>query len=460
MDEEEKILDVHFLHRHVPSWVVGLVLAGLLILIVIVSVSYQKTIQYALFLPSSGNNALELTYGSWPALQDVQFFETVKSEFVNQGADFIEADLSADILRLYKSGSVVREVPILSKGKEGSWWETPAGLYRVEGKEPTHFSTLGHVSMPWSLPFQGNFFIHGWPTYPDGNSVPTGYSGGCIRLSTQDAALIYQEVKVGTPVLVFKKDFEGDSFAYEIRAPKLQTQSYLAADLKSDFVLTEKGKDQVLPIASLTKLMTALVATEYINIEKGITIRSSMLISTSRPRLRAGEDVRLFDLLNLLLRESSNEAAEAIAEGYYGGEKEFVRLMNAKAKAIGMRDTNFTDPSGISADNKSTTRDLFVLSRYLYNNRRFVLSLSRGVIDNQSYGEPAFSDLDNYNVFMGVPEFIGGKVGLSSAAQGTLLSVFEVNLNGEKRPLVLILLGSHNYEEEGKNLLAWIRGNY
>lgn len=460
MDEEEKILDVHFFHRHVPSWVVGLVLISLFILIVIVSVSYQKTIRYALFLPSSGSSALELTYGSWPALQDVQFFETVKSEFVNQSADFIEADLSTDILRLYKSGSVVREVPILSKGKEGSWWETPAGLYRVEGKEPSHFSSLGHVSMPWSLPFQGNFFIHGWPTYPDGSPVPAGYSGGCIRLSTEDAALIYQEVKVGTPVLVFKKDFEGDSFAYEIRAPKLQTASYLAADLKSDFVLTEKGKDQVLPIASLTKLMTALVATEYINIEKEIIIRSSMLVSTSRPRLQVGESVRLFDLLNLLLRESSNEAAEAIAEGYYGGEKEFVRLMNEKAKAIGMRDTQFADPSGVSADNKSNTRDLFVLSRYLYNNRRFVLSLSRGVIDNQSYGDPVFSDLENYNVFMSTPEFIGGKVGLSSAAQGTLLSVFEINLNGEKRPLVLILLGSQNYEEEGRNLLAWIRGNY
>ncbi|MEK7093821.1 MAG: L,D-transpeptidase family protein, partial [Patescibacteria group bacterium] len=416
--------------------------------------------RYALFLPSSGSAALELTYGSWPALQDVQFFDTVKASFVDQGVDFIEADLSSDILRLYREGRVVREIAVLSKGKEGSWWETPAGLYKVQGKEPSHFSTLGQVFMPWSMPFQGNFFIHGWPTYPDGSSVPAGYSGGCIRLSTEDAKWLYEEAKTGTPILVFKKDFEGDAFAYEVRAPQLQAQSYLAADLKSDFVLAEKVKDKVMPIASLTKLMTALVATEYINIEKEITIQKEMLITTSHPRLKVGESVRVFDLLNLLLRESSNEAAEALARGYYGGEKEFVRLMNEKAKAIGMRDTQFADPSGVSADNTSNTRDLFVLARYLYNNRRFVLSLSRGVIDNQSYGKPAFDDIDNYNVFMNTSEFVGGKVGLSSSAQGTLLSVFEMTLNGEKRPLVMVILGSSNYEDEGKNLLTWIKNNY
>ena len=411
-------------------------------------------------LTTTGTNAVELTYGSWPALQDVQFFGKVKSDFITQGADFIEADLSSDLIRLYKAGRVVKEIPVLSKGKEGSWWETPAGLYRIEAKEPTHFSSLGHVSMPWSLPFQGNFFIHGWPTYPDGRVVPPGYSGGCIRLSTEDAKWIYDQVKVGTPVLVFKKDFQADSFAYEIRAPLLKSKSYLAADLKSDFVLTEKEKDVVLPIASLTKLMTALIATEYINIEKEITIRTDMIIATSRPRLTVGSQVRVLDLLSLLLTESSNEAATALAKGYYGGEKQFIVQMNQKAKAIGMRDTVFADTAGVAAENVSSPRDLFVLARYLYNNRQFILSLSRGVVDNRAYGPSAFTNLENYNVFTGTTGFVGGKVGLSTAAGGTILSVFDLTLNGAKRPFVIILLNSPNYEEEAKSLLAWVKSNY
>jgi hypothetical protein len=458
--EEEKILDVHFLHRHVPGWIVGLIFLGIISSAVAVTVLYRTTVRYALVLPSVGNKTLELTCGSWPALQDVQFFNQVKADFIAQGADFIETDLSYDTLRLYQSGRLVREVAVVSKGREGSWWETPAELYRIERKESAHFSSLGRVTMPWSLPFQGNFFIHGWPTYPDGRSVPLGYSGGCIRLSTEDAKWLYDTVKVGTPVLVFKKDFEGDSFTYEVRVPSLKSKSYLAADLKSDFILTEKEKDLVLPIASLAKLMTAIVATEYINIEKEIVIRSEMIVPTSHPRLAAGQSVRVFDLLNLLLRESSNEAAVAIAKGYYGGNKEFIRLMNSKAKAIGMRDTVFADPSGASVQNQSNTRDLFVLAKYLYNNRRFVLTLSRGVVDNQAYGEAIFSNLDNYNVFTNTPGFVGGKVGLSSPAGGTLLSVFELTLNGETRPLVIVLLNSPDYETEGRNLLAWLKGNY
>src|SRR5882724_9446532 len=115
----------------------------------------------------------------------------VKDDFISQKESFIEADLTAMQLSVYENGAVVKQVPILTKGRPGSWWETPAGLYQVQNKETNHFSSFGHVYMPWSMDFQGNFFIHGWPYEPDGTPVSSAYSGGCIRLATDDAEKLY-----------------------------------------------------------------------------------------------------------------------------------------------------------------------------------------------------------------------------------------------------------------------------
>src|SRR5579862_5292212 len=97
-------------------------------------------------------------------------------------ATFIEANLSTMQLTYYVNGSVAEQFKILAKGRPGSWWETPAGLYKVQEKIPSDFSGFAHVYSPWALDFQGNFLIHGWPYYPGGTPVGSTYSGGCIRL--------------------------------------------------------------------------------------------------------------------------------------------------------------------------------------------------------------------------------------------------------------------------------------
>src|SRR5581483_5016564 len=139
-------------------------------------------------------------------------------------------------------------------------------------KVPSDFSGFAHVYSPWALAFQGNFLIHGWPYYPDGTPVGSTYSGGCVRLSTDDAKALYDSVSVGTPVLVTSANFDADSFREQAQGPAVGASAYIAADLKSNFVFAEKNPDEKLPIASITKLMTALVAVEYVNIEKTITI--------------------------------------------------------------------------------------------------------------------------------------------------------------------------------------------
>lgn len=414
---------------------------------------------YRLFLPGGGQTIQELEFGSMPALSDMNFFTEVRDKFVAEKTNFIEANLSTMKLTVYEGGAVRKEFPILTKGKEGSWWETPAGLYRIEAKVKNHFSGFAGVHLPWSLPFQGNFFIHGWPYYPSGEPVSSQYSGGCIRLSTSDAEELFGMMSVGTPVLVFEKDFVPDDRAYHWKVPQFDGKGYLAGDLKNNFVFAERGKSDELPVASLTKLMTALVAVEYINIEKEITVTQSAIVPTTLPRLVVGQDISLYNLLPILLMESSNEAAVAISN--YLGPQRFVELMNQKAKAIGMQHTRFTDPSGRDAGNVSTPEDLFALARYLYNNRSFILNITRGEIDERVYGPILYQDVKNFNGFRDNEGFVGGKVGLTAAAGETMLALFEMKTaDKETRPIAIILLNSPDHFAEAERILSWIRESY
>lgn len=447
-----------FLYLNVPLYFAALLVGAMFAVALFFAIRlHNATLSLPILIPNTNGGTEELQYGSIPALANEDFFNSVRERFVRERASFIEANLSEMMLRYYDKGLVAFEAPIKTKGKEGSWWETPAGLYKVESKEKNHFSGFAKVYLPWSLPFQGNFFIHGWPYYKDGTPVDSAYSGGCIRLATEDAEKLYKMVKVGTPVLVFEKDFVKDSFHYEPGVGGISATAYLSADLKNNYVFAERASREPFPIASLTKLMTALVAVEYINIERVVTVAPAMLVPTSKPRLKEGERYSIYDLLHPLLLESSNEAAEAIA-GYLGRER-FIALMNQKANAIGMNQTALTDPSGRDRGNVSTAQDLFALAKYLYNNRSFILKMSAGDASTRTYGPPAFANIENYNVFGDDPEFVGGKVGMNGAGE-TILSVFESELGGETRPFVIVALGSSNRAVDAARLLTWTKDTY
>jgi len=399
-----------------------------------------------------------VAHGSEAALSNSNFFNDVKADFLEKKSDLIEADLSGMVLRVYHEGEQVLEVPILTKGREGSWWETPAGLYTISTKEKNHFSSFGKVYQPWSMSFQGNFFIHGWPYYPSGEPVPQGYSGGCIRLSTEDAEKVFALVDVGTPVLVFEKDFSSDDFSYTELATSTTARAYLAADVKNNQVLYGKDTKALLPIASVTKLMTAFIATEYINLDTNATVPQEALVYTSRPRFSAGQKVSVYQLLFPLLTESSNEAAETIARHY--GRAQFVDRMNEKAASIGMTHTVFTDPSGADAGNVSTPEDLFILAKYLYNNRKFILNISSGKLKDSAYGTPLFSDLQNFNDLYTHQYFVGGKVGQTIAAKETNLSIFEIPVGDTVRPIALIVLGAESSKDDLTTLLEGVLNRF
>lgn len=452
---------VRALYSEIPAGIAALIVATV---IVVASLSFfffgNKTLSYTVSLPDSpSGQKLEFSYGEQPALSNPDFFDKVKQQFIDDKANFIEADLSAMIIRVYKDGQLSIEAPIGTKGREGSWWETPAGLYKISAKEKEHFSSMGRVWMPWSMNFQGNFFIHGHTYYPDGTPTATTYTGGCIRLSTEDAEKVFSTIDVGTPVLVFEHSFSPDNFTYKNESgPSLVASIYLAADLRNNHVFASKDSTKKVPIASITKLMSALIATEYINLDSMATVPNEALIFTSKPRLQAGANHKIYQLLFPLLMESSNEAAETIARHY--GRGNFIKHMNEKAASIGMTHSNFADPSGASGENISTAEDLFMLAKYIYNNRSFIFKITSGKIEKSAYGENEFTNLTNLNDFVDNELFFGGKNGKSTAAKETNISVFEFPVGETKRPIAFIILDSSNERSDGEKLIEYTLNNF
>jgi len=145
---------------------------------------------------------------------------------------------------------------------------------------------------------------------------------------------------------------------------ELKSGVALVLDQDTNEVLFSKNSDAVLPIASLTKLMTAMVVTEAQQpLDEMVTITDEDIDTEkgSRSRLRVGTQLRREDMLHLALMSSENRAANALGRSYPGGLPAFVAAMNRKAHALGMNDTHYVEPTGLSSRNQSSARDLATL---------------------------------------------------------------------------------------------------
>lgn len=114
---------------------------------------------------------------------------------------FVDIDLSSMKLTMWENGAIVGEMPVAGKGNPARS-PTRTGLFTIKLKKNNHFSSISHVWMPWSMQYSGDYFIHGWPYWPDGSPLESKYSGGCVRLSTTDAQTLYEFADSGTYVLV------------------------------------------------------------------------------------------------------------------------------------------------------------------------------------------------------------------------------------------------------------------
>jgi len=224
----------------------------------------------------------------------------------------------------------------------------------------------------------------------------------------------------------------------EITAP-----SYLAINLSDNSVVLKKNSDQLYPIASITKLMTAVITLENIDADQTITLTEEMLKPLGHsPALFLGLNVSAENLLKASLIQSTNDASESLT--YFLGKKKFLDLMNQKAKELDMANTVFFDAHGLNPANRSTATDIAKLLTYIHKNHPEILSITK---DNNFWLLDPTGRLlkfQNVNNFYHLPEFIGGKTGYLPEAKQTLALIFNVN----KEPVAIILLYSSNRQSD------------
>lgn len=171
-----------------------------------------------------------------------------------------------------------------------------------------------------------------------------------------------------------------ESTARSLYASKSQKASGFSVTAKaailyeasSRTVIYDKKADDKMPVSYLTKLMTILLTAEKLNSDKNFTLNRKLITSTeansmkgSQIWLDVGEKISVKELLKSVTIGNANDACVVLAEGISGSEKEFVKVMNNRAKSLGMKDTTFVDSTGISGSNISTAKDIAVLSAEL-----------------------------------------------------------------------------------------------
>lgn len=231
----------------------------------------------------------------------------------------------------------------------------------------------------------------------------------------------------------------------------MTAKAYLIGDIETGNILLNKNSDRRMPVASMSKLITSIVATDYLSSSTVIEITPAE--ASTEPDgsgIGAGEKFTMSQLLYPLLLDSSNIAAEALASS--SDRMKFLELMSSYAWEIGMPDAYFADPSGLDPHNAASAEDIFHLARYLHRFRPDILALTRTVeLEIATTSDHSYHKFTNIHPFVRDSRFIGGKTGRTPEAGETMLTI--LNMNG--RPTAFVVMGSgYGSRENDTNILV------
>jgi D-alanyl-D-alanine endopeptidase (penicillin-binding protein 7) len=241
----------------------------------------------------------------------------------------------------------------------------------------------------------------------------------------------------------------------------LRSASALVQDADTGEIVYDKNSDAVVPIASITKLMTAIVT-----IDRGLDLEQRIVLTredaefkkSTRSRLRTGTVLTRSELLMLALMASENRAAAALGRTYPEGKQAFIEAMNRKALELGMSDSRFVDPTGLNAGNVSSARDLVKLvnAAHSYELIREYSTRERATV--MAYGRPL--SFHNTNMLVRNSHWDIGlsKTGYISEAGRCL--VMRVRL--ASNDLIVVLLDSWGKQSrigDANRLRKWLESN-
>lgn len=314
------------------------------------------------------------------------------------------------------------------------------------------------------------FSVKAYPEFFISNSAPTA-SAERSGSSTQPppimvlpllSANIGAQSQGVTPADAATTDSNGTTTPFSrvgnTNPPNLGVAAAVVADLTTGGSFFNVNAGERWPMASVSKLMTAVVATDLLGADDKITITPAMTaVDPTEHILNVGDIYTVSDLLRVMLLPSNNVAASALADYY--GEPAFLAAMNAKAQTWGMTSTYYDDPSGLSAANESTADDLLKLAQHIYAESPQVLAITRmpqATVNNIATGKPV--TVKSINEFAGDADFIGGKTGYTDQADGNLLSIFSY----KDQPIFIVVLGINDgVRFDGtQELYNWFRANY
>ena len=238
-----------------------------------------------------------------------------------------------------------------------------------------------------------------------------------------------------------------------LKKPEITAVSALLFDLTTNRILFSKNPKEKLPMASLTKIMTAVVALGNKKPDDKYLVRKEHLVGEDAMGLSENEVLSLKELLYGLILHSGNDSAETIAGNFPNGRAGFIKAMNDKAKSLGLSDTNFTNPTGLEGDGKqyTTAYDLLVITNYAISK----FPEFNEVVSTFDYQIPrtkthkAYSLKNETNLLTSYPGVRGVKTGYTSEAGECLVTYLEY----KNHKILGILLNSQNRRGEMKDLL-------
>lgn len=236
--------------------------------------------------------------------------------------------------------------------------------------------------------------------------------------------------------------------------PEISARSALVYDLTTSKILYEKNSKERLPMASITKIMTAIIGLENEKKDNEYLVTKENLVGENSMGLSEGEVLTLEELLYGLMLNSGNDAAETLASNYPQGRDKFIEAMNNKVRALGLSDTNFTNPTGLEGDGRqyTTAYDLLVITKYAMRFplfRRIVAAFNHYIPKTETHKEYFLEN--ETNLLTSYPGVFGVKTGYTPEA-GLCLVTY---LRYERHELIGIILGSDNRREEMKELLDY-----
>jgi len=253
--------------------------------------------------------------------------------------------------------------------------------------------------------------------------------------------------------------------------PNVLAQGVLVADIDNDYIFYQRNANVRRPIASITKLMTAVIASENLLVDEPVVISQKALQTDGDPAIfYLNERVKSFDLLKPLLMLSSNKSAMALAEAV--GENKFISLMNQKAKELEMTQTTFVEPSGLNFLNQSTPNDLKKMLQYILYHEPNLLLISKTPKDKIEGENPKIiHELTNINQLTQKPLFLddlkitylGGKTGFIDEAWQTFAGLFLVpskRSEESSRRIIIVVLKTPNRYNDIESLLRWLNKAY